>query len=145
MNGTLSEDNFWAITHLGHQVLLEALTAQAMGAFQLNRGCCLLTADWATKDLSLLLFEAVIDLNPVHVEHVLDGPLRVVKVPLLELLHVPLRFQKHGTCHGLADSKSILDFFDQGLLLLLNLLVLNEGEREPACQPWSRIPGDLLA
>ena len=92
MNGTLSEDNFWAIAHLGHQVLLEALTAQAMGAFQLNRGCSLLTADWATKDLSLLLFEAVIDLNPVHVEHVLDGLLRVVKVPLLELLHVPLRF-----------------------------------------------------
>ena len=145
MDGTLGEDDFWAIAHLGHQVLREAITAHGMGAFQFNRGNGFLTADRATKDLSLLLFEALIDLDPVHVEHVLYGPLRVIEVPLLELLHVPLRFQKHGTSHGLADSERILDLFDQGLLLLLNLLVLNEREGEPASQPGSRIPGDLLA
>jgi hypothetical protein len=112
MNGTLSEDNFWAIAHLGHQILREAITAHAMGAFQFNRGSGILTADRATKDLSLLLFEAVIDLDPVHVEHVLDGPLRVIEVLLLELLHIPLLFKEHGTGHGLADSERILDLFD---------------------------------
>ena len=90
MDGTFGEDDFWAIADLGHQVLREAITAHGMGAFQFNRGSGFLTADRATKDLSLLLFEAVIDLDPVHVEHILDGTLRVIKVPLLELLHVPL-------------------------------------------------------
>ena len=90
MNGALCEDDFWAIAHLGHQVLLEAITAHGMSALQFNRGRRLFTADRATKDLSLLLFEAFINLDPVHVEHVLDGPLWVVEVLLLELLHVPL-------------------------------------------------------
>jgi len=115
-----------------------------MSAFQLNRGGGLLTADQATKDFPLLLLEALIDLDPVHVEHVLDGPLRVIEVLLLEFLHVPLRLQKHGTGHGLADGERILDLFDQRLLLRLNLLVLNEREGEPACEPGPRIPGDLL-
>ena len=99
-----------------------------MGAFHFNRGSGLLTADRATKDLSLLLFQAVIDLDPVHVEHVLDGPLRAIEVLLLELLNVPLRFQKHSSGHGLADSERVLDLLDQSLLLSLNLLVLNERE-----------------
>ena len=144
MNGTLCEDNFWPIAHLSNQVLLEALFAQTMSAFHFNRGGGLLTADQATKDFPLLLLEALIDLDPVHVEHVLDRPLRVVEVPLLELLHVPLRFEKHGTGHGLADGEGILDPFNQGLLLRLNLLILNESEGEPAGEPGSRIPGDLL-
>jgi len=144
VNGTFCEDDFWAIAHLCHQVLLEALFAQTMSAFHFNRGGGLLAADQATKDFPLLLFEAVIDLDPVHVEHVLDGSLRVIEVLLLELLNVPLGFQKHGTGHGLADSEGILDFFDQGLLLRLNLLIFNEGEGEPAGEPGPRILGDLL-
>ena len=144
MNGTLCEDNFWPIAHLGNQVLLEALFAQTMSAFHFNRGSGLLAADQATKDFPLLLFEALINLDPVHVEHVLDRPLRVIEVPLLELLNVPLGFQKHDKGHGLADGERILDLFDQRLLLRLNLLVLNEREGEPACEPGPRIPGDLL-
>ena len=111
-----------------------------MSAFHFNRGSGLLAADQATKDFPLLLFEALINLDPVHVEHVLDRPLRVIEVPLLELLNVPLGFQKHDTSHSLADSEGILDFFDKGLLLLLNLLVLNEGEGEPTRQPGPLIP-----